>query len=274
MNLVEWKGSLAAVKPGLRGATVALFCSLAFVTAAEARRTAVDFSDPDNPMSVHLGGYCDLNGDDCGATYTLPYVVEFGGKATDKLLIRGDGILQFVGDATFGSGMQQFEVLATIEAGVNDATVLNEYGTSVFEQSAKLEIDQYGALVATWFTCATPQHCNNNPYTVYLTKNGESLDFEIDYSGVNPGFFPRPFSYGWYTPDDFDLRSQSGYNYTDHVYTTYFNAQFSIPARFPDLTPGPGPIGVPEPSIWAMMVIGFGALGAAIRRRTRVVTSA
>jgi hypothetical protein len=33
-----------------------------------------------------------------------------------------------------------------------------------------------------------------------------------------------------------------------------------------DGTPVPGP--VPEPATWAMMVIGFGAVGAAMRRRS------
>jgi hypothetical protein len=41
---------------------------------------------------------------------------------------------------------------------------------------------------------------------------------------------------------------------------------FSVRLLSIDGTPVPGP--VPEPATWAMMVIGFGAVGAAMRRRS------
>ncbi len=41
----------------------------------------------------------------------------------------------------------------------------------------------------------------------------------------------------------------------------------------PDMGNGDGP-GVPEPATWALMVVGFGALGAALRRRSRSALAA
>ena len=35
--------------------------------------------------------------------------------------------------------------------------------------------------------------------------------------------------------------------------------------------PGPGTTGVPEPASWALMILGFGGAGAALRKRRRVV---
>jgi len=40
---------------------------------------------------------------------------------------------------------------------------------------------------------------------------------------------------------------------------------------FGSATPGPGPSGVPEPAVWAMMIAGFGMVGATLRRRREVV---
>jgi hypothetical protein len=40
----------------------------------------------------------------------------------------------------------------------------------------------------------------------------------------------------------------------------------------PDLDPRP-PTGVPEPSVWAMLILGFGAVGTMIRRWRGAIAS-
>jgi hypothetical protein len=37
---------------------------------------------------------------------------------------------------------------------------------------------------------------------------------------------------------------------------------------------GGGEVGVPEPATWAMLITGFGLVGASVRRRRGVVVSA
>jgi len=45
--------------------------------------------------------------------------------------------------------------------------------------------------------------------------------------------------------------------------------QTFMEVRAPDPDADPNPAAVPEPSVWAMMLMGFGALGAAMRRQRR-----
>ena len=53
---------------------------------------------------------------------------------------------------------------------------------------------------------------------------------------------------------------------TDGLYTDNSGA-FSIGVY--QLLPGAANAGVPEPATWAMMLLGFGAVGAVMRRRDR-----
>ena len=59
---------------------------------------------------------------------------------------------------------------------------------------------------------------------------------------------------------------RSGFGNTDFG---AFTLTISGPGRAERIGQGPGP-GVPEPSTWAMMIIGFGAAGSMIRRRKAV----
>lgn len=125
----------------------------------------------------------------------------------------------------------------------------------------------------------------------HLSVEGDSYNFGpvsagdalVFYISVNGG------QYNW--ASDKSLNSDA----TNHVWSTaYAGGDFSIPAgtfvTFEDL-PGTGtdfnyedlgfvftnvdtvitPGGVPEPAAWAMMLAGFGVVGAAIRRRRETV---
>lgn len=49
-----------------------------------------------------------------------------------------------------------------------------------------------------------------------------------------------------------------------------YSGQVTVDFVPPVVTPpDPGPAGVPEPAAWAMMLVGFGAIGGSLRRRTR-----
>lgn len=65
---------------------------------------------------------------------------------------------------------------------------------------------------------------------------------------------------------DFSVSSSSGFDYTKA-----FSEFITAPPIEVDFTPFPFPGGgVPEPATWSMMIIGFGLVGAAMRRRVRL----
>jgi hypothetical protein len=244
----------------LRRISVAFCAASCFLLGgpALAGRTAIDQLG-DTPISASFSGYCDFNGDDCGGR-SLPYKVSIGGAAfSDVVAVQGNGIL------TFGAAFPFFD-----NGSVNDSIVdqnenggsgplLTDYGLTlvsagqnntlekyVFFQSASLDsFSANGVIRANWFTCdrpTAPGVCpQTNPYSLTLTptQGGFLGHFDLDKGsgGSDRGFVID----GVFTPTEND---------------------FFLPALFDGLT-----VSVPEPATWAMMVTGFGLMGAAMRRR-------
>jgi hypothetical protein len=124
-------------------------------------------------------------------------------------------------------------------------------------------------------------------YSFNVATGGSSGTFDID--GGSPGFDP------WLTlfdgvgnvlvsQDDsgyVDLGSVTGrdpfFNYTFANAGLYYLRVGSWPGDVASTGPyklnvslqSPGSGAVPEPSTWAMMLLGFGAIGAAMRRRAK-----
>jgi hypothetical protein len=203
--------------------------------AAQARYTAIDQTGvPGEFLYRYIGGYCDAeNGDDCDQAYTLPYDVTFSGGTTNKLSLRSDGTIQFVGDllASPPDNKHRFEVLATVDTGINydgqlSGDVIGQeysFGPPVFPEV------KYGTLSAIlnfqWFSCQSSQieTCFKDLHYVTLTPSDGG--FYIIYGGINDK-----------EPD-------------------FLAARFASKAT------------VPEPSTWALLALGFGGLGATLRSR-------
>jgi len=93
-------------------------------------------------------------------------------------------------------------------------------------------------------------------------------------NGVDYGFTgPAPGTIGWLTV--------SGLNLTGNTLTVQFNQRTDFAWVFVSevtfdgsASVVPGVPGIPEPATWAMMIAGFGFVGAAARRRRAVYASA
>ena len=233
----------------------ALAAGLMLATAAQARYTAVDTSKPDpktgKQMNVywHFGGYCDIvfTGE-CGNAYTLPYKVTFAGQTTDQLLIRNDGKVQFVGTKLSPPHFtaNQFNIIQPIDTGIA--------GDGTFREIASVGLHPYYLLKEVSPGCQ-PFGCKN-PDADYNIKTSTVVVtwFHCFNSSGSPGSCFTNLHTLTLTPTARGLSLVfDGGPMKDRV----------IPATF-DLA-----FGVPEPSTWALFVLGFGGIGATLRSRRR-----
>jgi hypothetical protein len=132
----------------------------------------------------------------------------------------------------------------------------------------------------------------------HSTAVGTSLDFGSVTAGSTLTFYINDFSSGntWYSDKAMNLDGAGG-TPSQHIWSTsYAGGDFGIPAgtyvAFEDLArccsdlnyhdetfvfTNVGVVthgGVPEPATWAMMLVGFGGLGALMRRRHAVALAA
>ena len=242
----------------------ALALATAF-TPAQARRTAIDQNEDGNPINFTIGGYCDLNGDDCGTT-GLGYTVKLGsGDAVNAIAFHGNGLLTFGsaidfyaypqdGAFSFSELIYNGEPPAPISYGLNlvsvgqNIDIDSQYGA--FFQSARLGLGTGGKITAQWFTCYTPTSSSSCPDTALqtLTLTPGKKGFTALITGAQVGY------------------DAPGY-VIDGVFTQQaFNTSFLIPAEITGLDFST----VPEPAAWAMLIAGFGLTGAAMRRRRGV----
>lgn len=218
-------------------------------TEASAKYTAIDLGGG-GPLL--FDGYCEVfdnaaaesvAGEQCGFTESLPFDVHFGGASSSQIQFRSDGTIDFVGQALDSgdsrySETNQFERLATIHSGLSGQQVV-EFG-----------VTNDGVISAHWFSCPNTTNCYQTNGRVLIRP--KAAGFEITFSDMRQGG-----DRGWKTfgPDGSDL---------DGSRTTFF-----LPATFnPPVVDGPT-TAVPEPATWALMILGLGAAGAALRRRSR-----
>jgi hypothetical protein len=235
-------------------------CLFAFATPAMAGRTIIDEDPNGDPIKASLAGYCDFNGEDCydSSGIVLPYQVSIGGAAfTDRVIVHGNGLLTFgapidfseqpLQDAIYlGANPQPSDYGRTlISAGQSNTLAYDGTG---FMQSATLGVNSAtGVIQAIWFTCGPPSApgvCpRQNAYSLTLTPVSGGFSGHFDFAGGTPETTDRGYvSAGVFTPTDSD---------------------FFLPARL---------LGVPEPATWAMMIVGFGLVGGALRRRRTAAT--
>lgn len=231
---------------------------IAAVQPADARRTAIDRSDPNNPQSLTIGGYCDFNGEDCDTpNFYLPYYVDFGGVDgfVNGLQIKGNGVLNFVSEQPAPDNLR---TQAGFISRIRNATSTDQGRSDVvYDQSAQLSLTDDGDLLAQWYSCFTPQSCFNLNYSMLFHRVAGGFDVTYNYF---TSFGDDPRYSGYYI-----LTGQDGF--PNVSFPSQTNRTFFVAAQFRDDSTDPG--AVPEPATWSMLIVGFGIVGAAMRRRTR-----
>jgi hypothetical protein len=245
-----------------------------FGSPAEAGRTVIDqrplldpvtgefvYDEDGNqlfqPLRASVGGYCDFNGEDCDPSggVSLGYTATIGDTDFGKIFVQGNGLITFGEPVDF----QQSPVFDQIDAG--DDPLLTDYARTlvsagqsnsldfggVFFQSAIASVDGVtGTITTKFFVCGAPTApgvCNEGGvYFVTLTPSSDG------YLGLFQGG-PQGNDRGFVI---------------DGQFTPVTGNSFLLPATFQGLTLGSA---VPEPSTWAMMLVGFGAVGYSMRRR-------
>jgi len=195
----------------------------------------------DDNLYWHFGGYCDVDGgDECDRAYKLPYTVDFGGRKTSSLQISNDGTVRFVDDALFS------DVIVLIDTGIADAGI--------------------GPDIAS---------VGKAPY--YLEEEVSKCDFPGCKSPEANYVISAPIiNVAWFTCGSSDGRPGSCYG-GFHTLTLSptargFNVKFDGGDKddyFLAATFDP-PLGVPEPGTWALLILGFGAVGSALRSRRQL----
>lgn len=249
--------------------------------SASAKYTAIDQSGDQNVFNYY-GGYCDALGggtnlgSECGLTYTLPYAVTFGSQTTNQLSVRNDGKLVFAGapvapppgidllnpptefdddpnsdtdpfDLYSAYIRNQFEVLALVDTGIGDSfnSFISGQLASVlgppYYLAQEITLNFPGALTpeANYFL--------TNPViqvSWFFCDNPQDLSVcpgDLHTVTLTPGARGFDVSFG-------GINDKAGY---------------LLEARIDPLP------GVPEPRAWALLLMGFGAMGGLLRLRRK-----
>ena len=216
----------------------ALAAGLLFAGGAQARYTAVDSAGTTN-IFWHFVGYCDVTGDECDRAYTLPYKVSFSGAETNLLRINANGTADFVSD--------KLAVIQSIDSGVPGVRAFpNAPVATLFGEKPSLVEESKGCLN---FGCRHPEA----DYGAIKSNTVVVTWFQC-FGSTNTACYGGSRNVTL-TPTKLGL---------DVVFVGGKGVNRVIPATFDiDFR------GVPEPSAWALLVLGFGGIGATLRSRRR-----
>ena len=232
----------------------AILVGLALSTEAQARYTAVDESGR-VPLKYTFGGYCDtfagtghfgLN--QCDTVYTLPYSVTFKGGITNEVVIRSDGRLDFVTGVKVSSPPDPTrpfgDALWTVDSDIHD-------GGMISHQLVSIGVPKY-------------TERSGLPVPGKDLPNRNEINFNLE-----PVFTVTWFTFERSTPIPiYSNRHTARLTPGVDGFTVEYSNKASELIRA-SISPLPHPLtsGAPEPDVWAMLVLGFGALGATLRRR-------
>ena len=249
-------------------------------TAASARRVVVDTDG-----LTTLQGYCDFNGADCVAQ-NLNFSVDFGNGPTSSFFIYGNGLVSFGAAPIDYSQSQNYSTGSdlsifggnVISAGLFNSIEQDYYGTNeqVFSTRAYVSANTANGFSVVFEYCANVQgfiSCDRQA-SIDVSRTADGLHVALSNDGRPNGYYgPGYTGYGFYNGGSPGTVA-AGYsiNGTTQMYDTpncnaftgtcLTGGAFDLSARIADLSSG-----VPEPATWAMMMLGFGAMGAALRRR-------
>ena len=246
-------------------------CALLATSAATARRTVIDegdFLDPGTPTTA-----CTIGGDPCTAT-TMPFFFDFGSGSTNLAYIYDSGIVSFgapIPDSVDPEGsFADFgvPVIAPLyvpePSGVagpylaSSGTLDAEFGFP--ETLPNLAEDLF---LVTFLDPSTVDEENFMAGYVWLIldASADELRFEFIHGQSNtqpgePTILTLPNIEG----------TLLGYSLFGHVFIDTSPDIGADDVNAFSVTRGGA---VPEPATWAMMLLGFGAAGVAIRRAKR-----
>jgi hypothetical protein len=213
--------------------------------SAHAGRTVIDIGS-----DLSFDGYCSrqqagIPGGDCEPV-ALPFALNVGGTSYDSVVVHSNGAL------SLGSAVD-FELFSNSlsDFGVPVFSPLLRNGEGSFDRDGDF-VGQYefndNQLLVNWFSCGTTVNCFRNNFSLVLTNN--PTGFTVDYI---------------YGPNGPSVTGLSGFSLpTGSLEFTgaLENRTFSFDANGSLITSA-----VPEPGTWAMMLLGFGMIGAAMRRK-------
>jgi hypothetical protein len=265
MSNLEWGKATA----GRVSSIVALAaCAVLSATAAQARYTAVDASG-NTPIRVYLGGYCD-GSSECGydSTYIMPYTVNFGGLKTDRIRLLSNGRLQFVDNT--------LTVLREINTGISD-------GPEIYASNQGVRYAFPGApppqqlfpcpINVACFTFSLKQFASSGDAHALATQDATPDKFGIQPPFLNPvvdyTLKSDIIKFSWFTCFSPNACLQDVHSVTltpnaDGFAVVYGGINSGKAGE--ELRAGFGN-GVPEPSAWALLILGFASVGAALRVR-------
>lgn len=262
--------------PRRKASLLAAFALAAFLAAApaDARRTVIDkgqFIDPGSAIDA-----CTIGGDPCDATI-LPFSFDFGTGLTNEAFIYDRGIISF-GDPISGAVDANADFTTFGVPVIAPLYVPGDTGTA----------GPYDAFAGTIGPGDFPETLANFGTDLFV------ITF-LDPSAQDPNSFLTPyvhvlidassgeirfeFIHGQSFLDEFDNLTLALPN-TTGTQMGYLLGTEQVLADPPDIEginaftfPGTGS-GVPEPGTWAMMLLGFGAVGFSMRRRRQTTAQA
>lgn len=239
----------------------ALALAVLATPAAEARRTVVDFDPDGNASYKSVGGYCDYDNYECTPT-PLPYTVDFGTEdfqPTSAVLNYGDGALLFGDYGQYAQPGPEYYFAPLVTGGIDSTAYNDAIGNFSYEQYTTLTVFGDGSIQMIAASCYSTTNCGGYRYILNLTPEPTGFAASVTY------FDDESYAYGHsvpYASNDFTQVSNIAGQ------TRYFYVPATI-TGLPTTQPPEPPAAVPEPATWAMMLAGFAAVGAALRRRDR-----
>lgn len=269
---------------------VALFFGVALSQAALATREVIDtVCDPVTHVCADwetFDGYCDYDGTNCEAgrgsghsDYKLPFSASFDGGATftDTVYLRGDGRLSFGGTGDYyyyeytGQGPNLGNTivkpgtpsLATLQAGIDNRLTNDIYSPFVPSDTPDENTPQIYLQISTvtstptsltvhFFNCARPPCEETTMFYYDMTLSAALGGIRVDATYYDASHYGELA--GWTTAS-----GASGSTLIDGPTLSFVMPAILTGAMIPE---------VPEPASWALMMLGFGMIGAAIRHRS------
>ncbi len=266
MRLTNW----------VRSTAVVAFTSVVMTAQpALARRTVID-----GGAIATVSGYCAPNSvgtSDCDPR-ALPFVLQIGGTSYDSFVINGNGTLSLGAAIDFGNatglltdyGLPVFSPL--IDNGL--VSVINHFTsqTSIDTKWVAAGSISGNSLTVEWFPCSTRVFCGSlsidDPSQLqFMTQ--EEIDaaqlyglFGMTLTNLGDGF---TVDYFYNAPAD--LAAPYGFHLPGAASVQIADINGPRSFRFDSVGQLVAP--VPEPGTWGMMLIGFGLVGANMRRQRK-----